>query len=263
VVLVLGGACLYGLANKQKKDKKKKEAEFQKAQMDRIESALADSSKTAAAAAAAAASAAAAAATSMTGGGSVGAVDPTGASFSDHTFGGSWRVVTAYEPQMEDEVRLNVGEEVNLETIYNDGWARGTNLVTGVSGYLPMACLQPTGASGSASSNASIRHLSQSRFGSVYAPSAQMMASQPLVTPMGPGTSSYAPSEAYYPPSQLGYTNTVSSSNYGGNDRLSHVDTASSSGDRAPQWLAATGAGKSVLPPGGSGFDSPLGGLTR
>ncbi|KAJ3104581.1 hypothetical protein HDU97_009093 [Phlyctochytrium planicorne] len=61
----------------------------------------------------------------------------------DSTFSALWRVVTAYEPQMEDEVLLQHGDYVILETIYNDGWARGTNQGNRMFGYLPMACLEP------------------------------------------------------------------------------------------------------------------------
>ncbi|KAJ3219081.1 hypothetical protein HDU67_002737 [Dinochytrium kinnereticum] len=68
---------------------------------------------------------------------------PSTALAPESTFSALWTVVTAYEPQMDDEVLLQVGEFVVLETIYNDGWARGTNQSTRMFGYLPMACLEP------------------------------------------------------------------------------------------------------------------------
>ncbi|KAJ3286577.1 hypothetical protein HDU76_007957 [Blyttiomyces sp. JEL0837] len=75
--------------------------------------------------------------------GTVSGSSATGASLSETTFATVWRVVNSYEPVMDDEVRLIIGDEVVLETIYNDGWARGTNNSTMVFGYLPMACLSP------------------------------------------------------------------------------------------------------------------------
>ncbi|KAJ3169334.1 hypothetical protein HK101_011491, partial [Irineochytrium annulatum] len=68
---------------------------------------------------------------------------PPSTHLTDATFSAVWTVITAYNPQMEDEVLLQPGEMVILETIYNDGWARGTNQTSNMFGYLPMACLEP------------------------------------------------------------------------------------------------------------------------
>ncbi|KAI8846350.1 hypothetical protein BC829DRAFT_267928 [Chytridium lagenaria] len=70
-------------------------------------------------------------------------VAPSTALAPDSTFSALWKVITPYEPQMGDEVLLQPGEFIVLETIYNDGWARGTNQNTRMFGYLPMACLEP------------------------------------------------------------------------------------------------------------------------
>ncbi|KAJ3113034.1 hypothetical protein HDU96_003844, partial [Phlyctochytrium bullatum] len=72
------------------------------------------------------------------------------------TFSALWRVVEAYEPQMGDEVLLQPGELVVLETIYNDGWARGTNQSTRMFGYLPLACLTPVDAGASSTTAGSL-----------------------------------------------------------------------------------------------------------
>ena len=79
----------------------------------------------------------------------------------------------AYEPAAEDEIRLQAGESVKLDLLFNDGgcwfevlcenpwwetskhklmcmvlipfligWAKGTNESSGKSGLLPVACLK-------------------------------------------------------------------------------------------------------------------------
>ncbi|KAJ3054738.1 hypothetical protein HK097_000985 [Rhizophlyctis rosea] len=48
----------------------------------------------------------------------------------------------AYEPAAEDEIRLQPGESVKLDLLFNDGWAKGTNESSGKSGLLPVACLK-------------------------------------------------------------------------------------------------------------------------
>ncbi|TPX48984.1 hypothetical protein CcCBS67573_g10181, partial [Chytriomyces confervae] len=46
-----------------------------------------------------------------------------------------------FTPSANDEVELRVGDMVELETSYDDGWAFGKNVTTGQSGLFPLDCL--------------------------------------------------------------------------------------------------------------------------
>eukprot|EP00842_Homolaphlyctis_polyrhiza_P002656 jgi/Hompol1/3391/HPOL_006538-RA len=46
-----------------------------------------------------------------------------------------------YRPQMSDEMQLNIGDQVILESIWSDGWAQGYNLTTRERGTLAIAVL--------------------------------------------------------------------------------------------------------------------------
>ncbi|KAJ3091786.1 hypothetical protein HK102_013431 [Quaeritorhiza haematococci] len=48
----------------------------------------------------------------------------------------------SYHAQLPDELTLNVGDVVVLETMYNDGWAFGRNETSGEQGALPVATLK-------------------------------------------------------------------------------------------------------------------------
>ncbi|KAJ3279347.1 hypothetical protein HK104_001541 [Borealophlyctis nickersoniae] len=48
----------------------------------------------------------------------------------------------AYEPAAQDELKLQVGDSVKLDLLFNDGWAKGINETTGQTGLLPVACLK-------------------------------------------------------------------------------------------------------------------------
>ncbi|KAI8920479.1 hypothetical protein BC831DRAFT_506914 [Entophlyctis helioformis] len=50
-------------------------------------------------------------------------------------------VVVDYEPQMTDELRLTVGDQVILESVWSDGWAQAYNISTGERGTLALATL--------------------------------------------------------------------------------------------------------------------------
>ncbi|KAJ3164203.1 hypothetical protein HDU88_005515 [Geranomyces variabilis] len=48
----------------------------------------------------------------------------------------------AYSPAADDEITLNVGDQVRLNLLFNDGWAKGCNETTGMQGLLPCACIK-------------------------------------------------------------------------------------------------------------------------
>ncbi|KAJ3145824.1 hypothetical protein HDU89_006876 [Geranomyces variabilis] len=48
----------------------------------------------------------------------------------------------AYSPAADDEITLNVGDQVRLNLLFNDGWAKGYNETTGMQGLLPCACIK-------------------------------------------------------------------------------------------------------------------------
>ncbi|KAI9364461.1 hypothetical protein DFJ73DRAFT_792627 [Zopfochytrium polystomum] len=162
VLVIVAVASVFIFIRKQKKDAKKKEEDAARRQLDRLEAAVSEQSKAAVVAAAAAAAAATVTNHNTSSTGSENVVVESGASFNETTFGAVWKVITAYEPQIDDEVRLEIGHEVALETVYNDGWARGVNRSTGDAGYLPMACLAPASsaaATGNSPSSPNLTHV--------------------------------------------------------------------------------------------------------
>ncbi|KAI8897281.1 hypothetical protein BC833DRAFT_594436 [Globomyces pollinis-pini] len=52
-------------------------------------------------------------------------------------------VVYDYDPALSDELRLNVGDIITITEDYDDGWALGTNLASGLSGTFPLVCVGP------------------------------------------------------------------------------------------------------------------------
>ncbi|KAJ8327213.1 hypothetical protein QVD99_004936 [Batrachochytrium dendrobatidis] len=68
-------------------------------------------------------------------------------------------VVVNYEPQMTDEIRLTIGDQVILESVWSDGWAQAYNITSGERGTLAIATLDGTlhaAASSSVQSNSQI-----------------------------------------------------------------------------------------------------------
>ncbi|KAJ1553040.1 hypothetical protein HK096_009467, partial [Nowakowskiella sp. JEL0078] len=53
-----------------------------------------------------------------------------------------YQVVFPYQQQKFDEVTLVNGNVISISEIFADGWARGVNLSTGMSGVLPMTSLK-------------------------------------------------------------------------------------------------------------------------
>lgn len=51
------------------------------------------------------------------------------------------RVVYAFSPEASDEIRLNVGDTVDIIQEFDDGWAQGKNMMTNQSGLFPLDCL--------------------------------------------------------------------------------------------------------------------------
>ncbi|KAJ3288366.1 hypothetical protein HK104_008221 [Borealophlyctis nickersoniae] len=58
-----------------------------------------------------------------------------------------YRVIVDYDPQIDDELALRVGEIISLSHHHGDGWATGTNLTTHSTGAFPLPavtlCSQP------------------------------------------------------------------------------------------------------------------------
>ncbi|CAO3594391.1 unnamed protein product [Absidia cylindrospora] len=54
-----------------------------------------------------------------------------------------YQVIHAYPPQMEDELALGVGDTIMLALPFDDGWALGVNLATGLKGAFPLVCVSP------------------------------------------------------------------------------------------------------------------------
>lgn len=52
-------------------------------------------------------------------------------------------VIHAYPPQMPDELELNTGDIVCLALYFDDGWALGYNVTTGLKGAFPLVCISP------------------------------------------------------------------------------------------------------------------------
>ncbi|KXS19092.1 hypothetical protein M427DRAFT_143367, partial [Gonapodya prolifera JEL478] len=49
------------------------------------------------------------------------------------------RVLAAYDPQFQGDLRLVAGSKVQVLERYGDGWARGVDLSTGEEGVFPEA----------------------------------------------------------------------------------------------------------------------------
>ncbi|KAI8928317.1 hypothetical protein BC831DRAFT_448792 [Entophlyctis helioformis] len=49
--------------------------------------------------------------------------------------------IAAFEPALDDELRIQAGDTVLLQKKYEDGWAVGVNVRTGLIGAFPMECL--------------------------------------------------------------------------------------------------------------------------
>ncbi|KAI8335244.1 hypothetical protein EDC96DRAFT_524940 [Choanephora cucurbitarum] len=52
-------------------------------------------------------------------------------------------VIHPYPPQMADELALNVGDIICLALHFDDGWALGYNVTTGLKGAFPLVCITP------------------------------------------------------------------------------------------------------------------------
>lgn len=52
-------------------------------------------------------------------------------------------VVHPYPPQMADELELNYGDIICLALNFDDGWALGFNVTTGLKGAFPIVCISP------------------------------------------------------------------------------------------------------------------------
>lgn len=52
-------------------------------------------------------------------------------------------VIHPYTPVIEDEIKLNIGDIIIVQDIFNDGWIRGINCTTNSEGTFPVACITP------------------------------------------------------------------------------------------------------------------------
>lgn len=52
-------------------------------------------------------------------------------------------VVHPYPPQMPDELELNYGDIICLALNFDDGWALGFNVTSGLKGAFPLVCISP------------------------------------------------------------------------------------------------------------------------
>jgi len=52
-------------------------------------------------------------------------------------------VIHPYNPMIEDEIKLNVGDIILIQDIFNDGWVHGINCTTNTEGTFPVACISP------------------------------------------------------------------------------------------------------------------------
>ncbi|KAI8847133.1 hypothetical protein BC829DRAFT_249366 [Chytridium lagenaria] len=51
------------------------------------------------------------------------------------------RVVKRYVPKLDDEVYLEVGDTVEIEDVFEDGWGCGVNITSSESGAFPLSTL--------------------------------------------------------------------------------------------------------------------------
>jgi len=75
-------------------------------------------------------------------------------------------VMLDFEPAMSDEAGLKVGDQVQVEQEYDDGWGVGTNLNTGKSGVFPLDVLMCYGTIDEGGNNGDGRH--SQRMSSLY-----------------------------------------------------------------------------------------------
>jgi len=52
-----------------------------------------------------------------------------------------FEVVLEHTPQLPDEVKLNIGDLVEVKQVFEDGWAYGINTATKIDGTFPVICL--------------------------------------------------------------------------------------------------------------------------
>ncbi|KAI9220226.1 hypothetical protein BC828DRAFT_405998 [Blastocladiella britannica] len=67
---------------------------------------------------------------------------PAGVLPSPPPMPGARRVAIPYLPELEDELALSRGEWVVVDQVFQDNWAVGQNVSTGMSGAFPVVCLE-------------------------------------------------------------------------------------------------------------------------
>jgi len=53
-----------------------------------------------------------------------------------------YRVLYDFQPSLADEMELQAGDIIRTEETFEDGWAFGINMTTGIQGTFPMNCLE-------------------------------------------------------------------------------------------------------------------------
>jgi hypothetical protein len=57
-------------------------------------------------------------------------------------FNGAYVCAYKYDPQLDDELQLQVNDEVQIIEEYEDGWMKAINLTTGKEGMAPRVCIR-------------------------------------------------------------------------------------------------------------------------
>jgi len=55
---------------------------------------------------------------------------------------GAYVCAYKYDPQLEDELELQVNDQVQIIEEYEDGWMKAVNLTTGKEGMAPRVCIK-------------------------------------------------------------------------------------------------------------------------
>ncbi|KAI8622362.1 hypothetical protein BC830DRAFT_672568 [Chytriomyces sp. MP71] len=79
---------------------------------------------------------------------------------------GNYAVTSDFDPQMQDEIELRVGDKVKLLKEYDDGWGTGRNLTTNAEGLVPLDCL--SGFDGSVQVDDKGKKQNKARASSIY-----------------------------------------------------------------------------------------------
>jgi hypothetical protein len=77
-------------------------------------------------------------------------------------------VTKSYYPNLSDEIALHVGDRIEILEVYDDGWALGDNVNTGIRGVFPMNSIKPSVGDGTVIEAPSCRASSLYSFGNRF-----------------------------------------------------------------------------------------------